>query len=344
MTMEKNEMMERYIYEVVRRVPKKQREEIRLELEELISDMMEQKGAGMEEILTKLGDPREFAQKYSGRHNYLIGPEYYGDYCWMMKVFLISTLAFHLVSIIFQAVFSPGLLLQVSFYVETVFINTLISLTGGFGLLTLMFALFERYNVRVQIKITKEKDWSVEKLKAWTPAKLPPVPDEKARIHRGDCIVGIVFTLLFGLLLIFAPEWFVSINAGNKSWKFVSPFNYGAWNVILPVLVIDVAIELMNEIIKLMTGRYCQKVMISQILSGITEIILSVLLLKVLPFWNPNFVRELEEAFELKITSRTDLLFYWNDGLVSNILLTGIVLITLAEICVTVYKTCRYGD
>lgn len=343
MSVENNEMIERYIYEVIRRVPKKQREEIRLELEELISDMMEQEGAELEAVLTKLGDPREFAQKYSGRHNYLIGPEYYGDYCWMMKVFLISALAFHLVSIIFQAVFSPGLLLKLSFYVETVVTNTLVSLFGGFGLLTLIFAVFERYHVRVQIKITREEGWSAEKLRSWTPAKLPPVPDEKARISRGDCIVGIVFTLLFGLLLVFAPEWTAGINAGDGSWKVVSPFNYGAWNVVLPVLVIDIAIELVNEIMKLLAGRYCRKVMISGILSGVAEIFLSVLLLKVLPFWNPNFVRELEEALELKITSHGDLLFYWNDGVISNILLIGITVFTLAEVGVTVYKTCRYN-
>lgn len=344
MAMEKNEMMERYIYEVIRRVPKKQRKEIQLELEELISDMMEQEGAKLEAILTKLGNPREFAQKYSGRHNYLIGPEYYGDYCWMMKVFLISALAFHMVSIIFQAVFSPGLLLKVSFYVETVFTDTLISLIGGFGMLTLIFAVFERYNVRVQIKIMKEEDWSVEKLKAWTPSKLPPVPDEKARISRGDCIVGIVFTLLFGLLLVFAPEWSAGIRAGDGNLKLVSPFNLEAWNVILPILVIALAIELVNEVMKLLTGRYCKKVMISEILSGIAEIILSALLLKALPFWNPNFVRELEEAFEVKVASHGDLLFYWNDGLISNIFLIGIVTVTLAEIGVTVYRTCRYGN
>ena len=93
----------------------------------------------MEAVLTKLGNPRDFAQKYSGRHNYLIGPEYYGDYCWVMKVFLLSTLAFHMISVIFQAVFSPGLLLEMSFYVKTVFTDALISLIGGFGMLTLLF-------------------------------------------------------------------------------------------------------------------------------------------------------------------------------------------------------------
>lgn len=342
MTMEKNDMMERYIYEVIRRVPKKQREEIRLELEELISDMMEQEEAGMEAVLTKLGNPRDFAQKYSGRHNYLIGPEYYGDYCWVMKVFLLSTLAFHMISVIFQAVFSPGLLLEMSFYVKTVFTDALISLIGGFGMLTLLFAVFEHYNVRVQI--TKEKNWSVEQLKTWTPSKLPPVPNKKARISRGDCIVGIVFSLMFGLLLIFAPEWFTGVNIGGKEWKLVSPFNHEAWNVILPILVIDLAVELANEIMKLLAGRYCKKVMISEILSGVTVIILSVILLKVLPFWNPNFVRELEEAFEMQITSHQDLLLYWNDGLISNIFLVGIVIITAAEIAVTVYRTCRYGN
>ena len=37
--MNENEMIERYIYEVTRRVPQKTREEIRLELQTLIEDM-----------------------------------------------------------------------------------------------------------------------------------------------------------------------------------------------------------------------------------------------------------------------------------------------------------------
>ena len=65
MTREDTDLMERYIYQVVRRLPKEQREDVTLELRELISDMME-KNDSMEAVLTELGDPAEFARSYRG--------------------------------------------------------------------------------------------------------------------------------------------------------------------------------------------------------------------------------------------------------------------------------------
>ena len=52
MTEADRELMQRYIYQVVRRLAKDQREETARELEELITDMAEQKG--MEEALKEL--------------------------------------------------------------------------------------------------------------------------------------------------------------------------------------------------------------------------------------------------------------------------------------------------
>ena len=56
MTPNEKDYMDRYIYQVIRRLPKAQREEVRMELEELISDMYADRGS-MEEVLTELGDP-----------------------------------------------------------------------------------------------------------------------------------------------------------------------------------------------------------------------------------------------------------------------------------------------
>ena len=76
MTPNEKDFMERYIYQVIRRLPKAQREEVRMELEELIGDMYMDKGA-MEEVLTQLGDPAEFAKSYYNGQPYLIGPDYF---------------------------------------------------------------------------------------------------------------------------------------------------------------------------------------------------------------------------------------------------------------------------
>ena len=44
MTPNEKDYMDRYIYQVIHRLPKAQREEVRMELEELISDMYADRG------------------------------------------------------------------------------------------------------------------------------------------------------------------------------------------------------------------------------------------------------------------------------------------------------------
>ena len=68
MTPNEKDYMDRYIYQVIRRLPKAQREEVRMELEELISDMYADRGS-MEEVLTELGDPAEFAKHIKTNRN-----------------------------------------------------------------------------------------------------------------------------------------------------------------------------------------------------------------------------------------------------------------------------------
>ena len=55
MTPNEKDYMDRYIYQVIRRLPKAQRNEVRMELEELSSDMYADKGS-VEGALTQLGD------------------------------------------------------------------------------------------------------------------------------------------------------------------------------------------------------------------------------------------------------------------------------------------------
>ena len=56
MTTQEQEWMDRYIYEVTRRLPRKQRQDVALELRELIGDMLED-DSSMERVLTRLGSP-----------------------------------------------------------------------------------------------------------------------------------------------------------------------------------------------------------------------------------------------------------------------------------------------
>ena len=79
MTPNEKELTERYIYQVVRRLPKNQRDEVGMELYELIGDMYEEQ-PDIEKVLEKLGDPSSFAKQYGAKERFLIGPEYFDTY------------------------------------------------------------------------------------------------------------------------------------------------------------------------------------------------------------------------------------------------------------------------
>ena len=359
MTLNEKEYIERYIYQVIRRLPKAQRNEVRMELEELISDMYADKGS-MEEVLTQLGNPAEFAKQYQNEQQYLIGPEYYETYLWFVKVVLICAAVPILVISLINAIGEmpvitsqnavPSLIRTIVEGLATGITNALLSCMSAFGAVTLTFAIMERKKIQFEIKKTEK--WSVEKLvdtkktteSRWTPKFLEPVPSKKALISRGDSIVGIVFIVIFTVLLIFAPHFFAAIFTEGETVTTVPVFNLDQWGTILPFFVLSLLIGLADEILQLVIGYYCRLVMISNIVCGTIQIVLSIVVLKILPIWNPNFVEEIQLALSEKAGSVTKFLTHWNADMVSNGLLTFIVLITLAEIGVTIYKTLRYGN
>lgn len=356
------ELMERYIYQVVKCLPKEQRSEVALELQELIGDMAES-GESMEKVLARLGDPAEFAKKYQDTERHLIGPEYYDDYLWFLKVVLICAgivvLVVSIIEGITGAAASDLSETMGIFGANAAIAGVIASVTSGignlfaagisvFGGVTLLFALMERNKVRFE---RKKKEWSVGDLAAdhfakgmnWSPRQLTPVPDKRALISRGDSIVGIVFIVLFCTILIFAP-WLPSAMLVVDGKQMMIPvFNLDQWHVILPVFIFSLAIGLADEIFRLVSGHYCRAVMISNIVCGTVQIILAVLLLKVFPILNPNFASDIMLYLEQERGVMEWFAAHWNSGAVENGFLALMVFATLLEVGTTVYKTLRYG-
>lgn len=352
------EMMERYIYDVVRRVPQDSREEIRMELQSLIEDMcMELKSSTelnedslMEQVLQKLGDPAEFAKRFRDHGSYLIGPDYYDHYLWVMKLALLGTGISALVSAVILGVTEADNIVTffVSFFSE--FFATLIS--GAFsvmGIVTLIFAVMEYQKVKLQMK--PEKKWTVKELSknkasvnTWTPKLLPAIPDKRAVISRGDSVVSIIFIIVLSALLLFTPQIFGAFHYENGQLTSIACiFNLEEWRRIMPLFLFTLFVGLIEEIIRLVIGYYCKLVMYVSVICNVLQIIFAVLLLKCLPFWNPDFAEEVMKAFRVQTFSRGDILYYWGSNFFSNLILIIICLISLLEIGVAVYKTLRYS-
>ena len=89
-----NDLIERYIYAVTRRLPRSKQEDVAKELRGLVEDMLlERCGEAMPEekdvriVLTELGSPQELYEKYdesSGKC--LIGQPYYTTYLFVLKI------------------------------------------------------------------------------------------------------------------------------------------------------------------------------------------------------------------------------------------------------------------
>lgn len=342
MSEKEKELKQRYIYEVTSRVSKKQRKEIDMELNELIDDMYEAKAEnkGMEQILKELGEPEEFAKQYRDENKYLISPEYFDDYSWFVKIVWGCILISNVVSFFLQlAINAKGI---DKYFMDTI-INLIIGCIFSFGIVTVIFAYMENKKVKIDIKRT----WSTDKItKEWNPFSLPPVPNSKALISRGECIASIIAIVIFGIFFIMFPSFVgMAANGGNgREFIVISPFNLEYLHIILPLVFVSIGIELSNEIYKLLVGKYNKKVMIAAIASNIFQGIISIILLKVIPFFNPEFITEIEKQLDITVQNKLDLLSYWNTDFFSNIILLIIIGAMILETGTVIYKTLKYGE
>ncbi len=356
MSEKEQELMNRYIYEVVRRVPRSQRTEITMELEELIGDMYEAGKGTMEEILIQLGDPKELAKKYQNFKGYLIGPEYFDNYFWVLKIVLL-------------AVGASGLLTEVVKYNYVNFhfidwsikilVNTLINMSTSFAMVTLVFAVLEYMQIKVDLR--KEEKWSLEQLKAnayteathdhkeeihiWNPTKLSPIPNKKAMISRGETVVGVVFIMIFSVVLAYTPELFGAYVFDNGKLDYTIPiFNLDKWSILCPLILGIFGLAFIDEIIKLVSGCYCKLVLLGNIITNVLQLILFTWIFKFIPVWNVNFAKEVSEAYDIDVFHKGGVINGWGTQTMSNVVLAVIWGYTFFEIGFTIYKTMRYGS
>lgn len=354
--MNEKDMMERYIYEVTKRVPQEMREEISLELHSLIEDMCEEKECTVEAVLEKLGNPADFAKRYNDSPSYLIGPEYYENYMWVLKLGLIGIGISAVVSAILEGITEMEAVADIGIWANffaTFFAELFHTAINGaysvIGIVTIIFGLLEWKKVKVSLK--PEAKWNVGELsknvatvKSWTPNSLPPIPDKRAIISRGDSIFTIIFIIVFATLLAMAPQLFGAFHFDDhKLVSSVCVFNLEAWDRIAPLLIFSLFIGLVDEIVRLVTGYYCKVVMYSNIICNAIQIACGIVLLKILPFWNLDFVKKVQEFWDITEFSKGDILSFWGSSAFNNYMLAGICLISCIEIGVSVYKTLKYS-
>lgn len=286
------ELMERYVYAVLQRLPEQQREEIRKELYGLIQDMLEEQFGTtepaeeqVESVLLQLGPPAGMAAKYRGQERYLIGPALYEPYWTTLKIVAAAILLSLSVIFAIEVILEPGTLLDK--FVE--YLASLFSaLAQGAVWVTAAFAFVE---YRGRREGNREDPG-----KKWRPRELPPIPDPQTRIKLSEPIAGIIFTILFTVLILFGPE-LLGVYRFHEGSRAIIPFlNAEVIGRYLPLAAILGVLGVLKETCKIVIRRRTVFLFGLQVAFNLLSLVFVVILLSAPGFWNPEFLAQLQAA------------------------------------------------
>jgi hypothetical protein len=257
MNKEHNDVIERYIYDVCRRLPEKEREDVKKDLTASIFESLEGKNDDetVGKVLESFGSPASLAEQYRTSPRYLISPAMYEMYNKTVTRMMI------IVGIIFGGVALFGLLSQKG----TGFGDTLSDLGDVCFAIARGMAYAFFYTTLIYKTIdsgffSDTKKWSVADLPKYVPIKYTATPDGAADITRA---VFILFTLLIGFIV---PE--LISTADN-----ISIFDRSFLIQAIIILLIFVIFTLYRAAIKLHYKNWCKQVRNAVIVSDIVYIV-----------------------------------------------------------------------
>ncbi|MDR0948173.1 MAG: hypothetical protein LBM69_01490, partial [Lachnospiraceae bacterium] len=207
-----NDLIERYVYEVTKRLPEKDRQDVSQELEANIQDMLSDHPTDREvrDVLNQLGDPAVLSEKYRQNPRYLISPALFETYIRTLKhvvtivavVFLsIGIITGVLKSLVESEVMSkdiPGLIANI--IAGAISGGLSVGIEGAIQALVITTIVFAIVDYRGRITHKKAEKWTVEKLPK---EKLQrEVKGQKGSIPLSNGVVEIVFGVCFTILAV----------------------------------------------------------------------------------------------------------------------------------------------
>ncbi len=325
-----NDLLERYIYAIVRKLPRKIRADVESELRELIGDMLEARCGDvlptehdLRVVLTELGTPAEVAEKYlPDSDKVLIGLPYFSKYKFVLQIVFPCVIFGIMVGTIASLLSDP---IANPWY--AVFFMTIGSLASGllisFAIVTIIFAIFQWQKVPLDSTVTGLDN-------------LPPVPQKQSLLPKSDAITGIVFSVLFAVLFLAVPQ---IMGIWLAPFRYVPYFNIPFLHAHWYLIVLLAILGILTGSAELYEGRYTKRlaawVSVSNLLSVVLYILLFASPAVVNPAFTPAFLVlvDADAAFPAVLIPNIRLIFL---GLV----LFGLVVDTAT----TLYRTYRNAD
>ncbi len=283
------DMIERYVYQASRHMPSAGREDAARELRALICDMLSERANGLpptkkqlEAVFVELGTPSAFGQRYKSEEvQTLIGKRLFPSYIKIIKIVAAAVPFALAIAMLIQAL--SGHLAWYLALAQWIW-QSLSALFFAFGIITIVFAVFERKGVKLEELDT-----------ASGPFDLPPVPKHQPeRVNIGGLIAGIVFTIVFSLLFALAPNVFALYTAQGD---FIPLFNAARVHEFLPLLLILLVLGVGKELCGLFKGNFGLRAFLLTSALSLLNLVFTLLVFGDGTVWNAHFMTDAAAVF-----------------------------------------------
>jgi len=199
-------LLDRYIHEVGRFLPRKKRGSIQAELRSSVIDTLEGRFGPdpdrdqVAEILLELGKPRDVAASYHPRGQYLVGPGLFPLFQMIAWIVVAAVLGAQLLAF-GVSVFIAG---EPFSALETI-TSLVSSVPTALGWVLVTFMIMQYFDAKPYLEE-----------EPWDPKALPDRNPEE-NLKKGELIFGLVFGILFLVLLTLFPQWvgFITTPGGK---------------------------------------------------------------------------------------------------------------------------------
>ena len=273
----------------------------------------------IDKVLRELGNPKELANRYREKERYLIGPNYFDKYIFVMKIVVLSIFVGISIASGLGVVFSiESIAEMIGSYISTLFSAIL----QGAAWVTGIFALLE-YN---EISVDTGMEQGI-----WEPSQLPMLPEKKALISRGESVFSIIIITIFLQLFFFLPEIIGIYFKVGSELSFIQLFNLDEITVFKVIVFVIFTINILIELIKIIKGRWTIKVAIITSVLSVISSALFIYTISNMNILNSDIVQKIEQYTPISFEKM--------------ILLTiaVIIIVTIGESISSLYKGIKYG-
>jgi hypothetical protein len=326
-------LVDKYIAEVGKHLPRRTRADIQAEIRSTLEDMLEERkqtkgpadDATIIALLKEYGSPREVAESYTGPR-YLIGPRVFPIFELVTKIVVAVLIAIAFVGLGLSLAKSSATGLELLKTIGESGLGLLGGLITAFGNIVLVFAILER--------VLPAKEFEDEE--EWNPAQLAREPDPD-KVKFGEQVFEMFFLILFLIVFNFYPSVIGFGFLNNSDWVFISSVLTDAFFSYLPWINLLFALQLGFNLYLLRQGWWNTSL---RIVNGVLE--LGSIALAVAMLRGPDLVALTPEQLAGTPAAGSAELFTRLANFVPVLVLTIVIIVSSIEVAQTVYRLMKH--